>query len=353
MKSPFQEEEGPTPAKLCALYDLGGGVRLADSFAIYSIVAFPPEWATIKIDPIACSQLERAASLVASKIPILSNLRDHPLPNLVSLPCPPRAPPPSNGRISPCDQLPWFLIHAARFPQHCVLGRSDSLISLLVVLQRPWCVLELCCCETPTIAALHEFASLALELDCSRYNPAFRLLAHELSHRKHNSTDVSEAYQFAGATQSCTKEYEAFITYRALSRSCLRSHNPFWIGLISTCAVYLGLAFSDLTQMLGDLVSGPRSTSAERSSALDASSRALSSEYGTHISQSSQPWSRPKKLVLLRRHSIDVVPHSKEDPQISGRSSIFGQPDPLIGGAQVRDLLQLYAKILKGFREDL
>jgi hypothetical protein len=352
MKSPFQEEEGPTPAKLCALYDLGGGVRLDDSFAIYSVVAFPPEWATIKIDPIACARLEDAASLVASKIPILSNLRDHPLPNLVSLPCPPQALPPSDSRKSPCDQLPWFLIHAAGFSQHCVLGRSDSLISLLVILQRPWCILELCCCETATIAALHEFARLALELDYSRYSPAFRLLAHELSRRKHSGTEAPGAYQFAGTPQSCTAECDAFITYKALSKSCLRSHNSFWIGLISTCAVYLGLAFSDMTKMLGDLVSGPQSTSAERSSALEAGSKALLSEYGPHISRSSQ-WCRPQKLRLLRRHSIAVIPHSKEDAQISGRSSLFDQKGPDPEGAQVRDLLYLYAKILEDFREDL
>lgn len=353
MKSPFQEEEGPTPAKLCALYDLGGGVRLADSFAIYSIVPFPPEWASIKIDPIACARLESAASLVASKIPILSNLRDHPLPNLVSLPCPPRALPPSDGCISACDQLPWFLIHAAGFSQHCVLGRSDCLISLLVILQRPWCILELCCCETATIVLLHKFARLALELDCSRYSPAFILLAHELLRRKYNGTEVSGVYQFTGAMQRSTKEYDAFITYKALSRSCLRSHNSFWIGLISTCAVYLGLAFSDLTKMLGDIVSGPQSTSAEPSSSPEASSIALPSEYGAHSSRLSQQWSRPKKLALLRRHSIDIIPHSKEDEQMSGKSSISGQKNPYLEGAQVQDLLNLYARILKGFREDL
>ncbi|KAJ5464362.1 uncharacterized protein N7458_000048 [Penicillium daleae] len=343
MKSPLQEEEGPTPAKLCALYDAGGGVRFSDSFAIYSIVAFPPEWATIKLDPIIIDQLERAASLVATKIPILSKLPEPPLPDLVSLPCPPRTLSQSDSRTSPCDQLPWFLIHAATYPKHCVFGRSDSLASLLVVLQRPWCILELCCCDASTIAALHDFAILALEIDGPTYSPAVTLLAHELSHRKDGHSKSSPVKSLASTTQNDPEGHDAFAMYRELSRSCLRSHNSFWIGLITACAVYLGVAFSDLTKMLGDLVDSRQHMCPANFNTLKMRSRSLSSQYIAPICRSSQPWQRSKKLALLRRHSIDVISHTEEDPQINSR----------LDGTDIRDLLDLYSRILERFREDL
>lgn len=352
MKSPLQEEEGPTPAKLCALYDVGGGVRLADSFAIYSVVAFPPEWATIEIDPILCSQLETAASLVATKIPIISNLLDSSLPDLVSLPCPPQGLAQGSSCTSPVDRLPWFLIHAARYPKHCVYGRSDSLTSLLVVLQRPWCILELCCCDTPTIAALHKLATLAMKLDASAYRPALKLLAHELSRRIDTLPKLSGANHSIGVTHNCPQSHDAFNMYRELSKSSLRSHNSFWIGLISTCAVYLGLAFSDMTKILGDLVSDSRTTSVESPSALRVRSGALSS-HGASIFTPGQAGRHVHNFAPLRRHSIDVISHPAEDSQIYDRLSLASRADSHAERGHVPDLLKLYDGILKSFREGI
>lgn len=356
MKTPFQEEEGPTPAKLCALYDLGGGVCLADSFAIYSVVAFLPKWATIKIEPAVSAQLETAASLVETNLPILYKLRDSPILNLVSLPGPPPALSQNNGHKSPSDQLPWFLINAARYSTHCVLGRSDALTSLLVVLQRPWCILELCCSDTSTVAALHEVAKLAVQIDHPTYSPARRLLAHELSRRTDNGPEISEDCQFAGASQKCTKAHGAFITYKELSRSCLRSHNPFWIGLISTCAVYCGLAFSDLTKMLGDLVCSPPSARAGTSSLLPANCTTSLSQ-STSLLPRSQASSfvsscHPEKLAPLRRHSIDVISPT-ENLRMTGMSSFYLHVECPSNNLQLRDLLSLYARILEVFREKL
>ncbi|KAJ5388958.1 uncharacterized protein N7496_000026 [Penicillium cataractarum] len=352
MKSPLQEEEGPTPAKLCALYDVGGGVRLADSFAIYSVVALPPEWTTIEIDPIICSQLEKAASLVASNIPIISNLLDSPLPDLVSLPCPPRGLAQGSSCTNPVDHLPWFLIHASRYPKHCVFGRSDFLTSLLVVLQRPWCILELCCCDTPTIAALHELATLALNLDASTYRPALRLLAHELSRRMDGLPKLSVANHFIGVAHNSPQNLDSFNMYKELSRSSLRSHNSFWIGLISTCAVYLGLAFSDMTKMLGDLVSDPRATSAGNPCALNAKLRALSS-HSASILPPGQAGPQVHNLATRRRHSIDVISHPAEDSQIYDTPALTSHADPHTERGHVLDILKLYDGILKGFREDI
>lgn len=356
MKPPFQEEEGPTPAKLCALYDLGGGVCLADSFAIYSVVAFLPKWATIGVEPAVRAQLETAASLVETNLPILYKLRDSPILDLVSLPCPPPALSPTNGHKSPSDQLPWFLINAARYSTHCVLGCSDTLTSLLVVLQRPWCILELCCSDTSTVAALHEVARLAVQIDHPTYSPALRLLAHELSRRTDNGPEISEDCQFVGTSQKCTKAHGAFITYKELSGSCLRSHNSFWIGLISTCAVYFGLTFSDLTKMLGDSVCSSPSAGAGTPSVLPANCT-TSLSHSTSLPPRSQASSfvspcHPERLAPLRRHSIDVISPT-ENIRMTGMSFFYPHVERPSNSLHLRDLLSLYARILEVFRERL
>lgn len=356
MKTPFQEEEGPTPAKLCALYDLGGGVCLADSFAIYSVVALLPKWATIRIEPAVWAQLETAASLVGTNLPILYKLRDSPILDLVSLPCPPPGLSQTLGHKSPSDQLPWFLINAARYSTHCVVGHSDPLTSLLVVLQRPWCILELCCSDTSTVAALHEVARLALQIDHPAYSPALRLLAHELSRRTDKGPEISEDCQIVRAPRKSTEAHGAFITYKELSRSCLRSHNSFWIGLISTCAVYFDLTFSDLTKMLGSSVCSSPSAGPGTASLLPANCK-TSLSHSTSLPPTSQASSfvsscHPERLAPLRRHSIDVISPT-ENLRMTCMSSFYHHVERPPNSLQLRDLLNLYVRILEVFREKL
>ncbi|KAJ5175766.1 uncharacterized protein N7482_001643 [Penicillium canariense] len=355
MKSPFPAEAGPTPAKLCASYDLGGGVRLADSFAIYSIVALPPDWTNLKIDPETLAELERVALVVANKLPILTTLRDSLVPDLSALPRPPRPRSQNNGHTHPCDHLPWFLINAARYSQHCVLGHNDCLESLLMVSQRPWCILELCCCETSTVAAVHELVMVATKLDYATYSPALRLLAHEVSQRQDRRRGDLGSCDFTGALRqgiSDTAWEDAFIMYKELSKSCLRSHNSFWIGLISTCAVYLGLAFSDLVQVLGDLFNSPLTVTPEVSSAIKPKFDTRPPRSSALIDPSTHVARRTEKLIRLRRNSIDVIPHPKSYWHIGNNPTFLGQ-NFSADVPPVRDLLNLYGEILRGFRENL
>lgn len=238
MSTSCRRDEGATPAASCAQHDYGGGVRCGDAFAIYSVVASPLDWCHRELDTGILAALQRALLAVELRLPILTTLEDGP--ELVSLPCP------SRQRLD----LPWFLLNAATSSTHCVLGEHSPLQTLLVILQRPWCVLELCCCDTSTVAAVYNFTTIAVELDSVIYRPACSLLSYEMIRRAKGPcasfSKLSQQLQWGprGAWPS------AFGIYADLSRSRLRSHNSFWMGLICICAISLGIRFSDLTLML-------------------------------------------------------------------------------------------------------
>jgi hypothetical protein len=191
-----------------------------------------------------------------------------------------------------------------------------------------------------------------MKLDALTYRPALELLAHELSRRIDMLPNHSRVNHFIGVTHRCPQQRGAFNMYKELSRSSLRSHNSFWIGLISTCAVYLGLAFSDTTKILGDLVSDFQTTSAENSSALKAISRA-SSSHSASIPPVGQAGCHMHSLAPRRRHSIDVITHSEGDSEIYDTPSLASQADSYFERGHAADLLKLYEVILKRFREDI
>ncbi|CAI7603605.1 unnamed protein product [Penicillium viridicatum] len=172
----FMDEAGNYDPKglsqLCASFDEGGGVALGDAFAIYSIVASSPDWSTTSSKSGFQAELISAASAVGNVIPVLVTTENVFTVNIVSLPCLKHPPFNSTREISPRDSLPWFLINASKFSKHQIVGRKDIVESLLIILQRPWCVLELCCCDSPTISAIHRFAAIATKLNPELYNQA-------------------------------------------------------------------------------------------------------------------------------------------------------------------------------------
>ena len=170
-------------SRLCASFDKGGGVALGDAFAIYSIVASSPDWSTISSKSGFQAELISAASVVGSVIPVLVTPDDVFTVNIVSLPCLKHPPFNPAREISPHDNLPWFLINASKFSKHQIVGRENIVESLLMILQRPWCVLELCCCDSLAISAIHRFAVIANKLNPKLYNHALVLLHQELKRR--------------------------------------------------------------------------------------------------------------------------------------------------------------------------
>lgn len=226
-------------------------MRLGDSFAIYSVVASPPNWSSTSCDSKTWDDLEHALSTVTKVLPIHTVMPDNLLHELGSLP---GSPPPPPG-INPHHHPPWFLMNAARYQKHCVLGYHTTMDSLLMVLQRPWCVLELCCCDAAIVAAVHAFVRAAAMVDGTTYGPASRLLAHELATRHQDGPRYRGLSGSSGASQrDCmpvgARWSKVWAIYAALAGSRLRSQNSLWVGLLCACAIYLAVPFSDLTRML-------------------------------------------------------------------------------------------------------
>ncbi|KAJ5620034.1 hypothetical protein N7510_004018 [Penicillium lagena] len=245
-------------AQICASYDVGGGVALGDSFAIYSVVAWPPDWSSIEEDAKLYADLKASALAVSNVLPVWITLDQNSPVGLKSLPCSHR-----QGRPHPRDTLPWFLINATRSTKHCVIGHGTAMQSLLMILQRPWCVLELCCCDTATVAAIHEFTSTASKINSTTYSPALRLLSHEMDNRFKDQPQTSERWKSLSSApmhrwaRIDSTWFGASAMYVELSRHILRSHNAFWLGLVVACSVYLGIAFSELVRTLCDTTSNP------------------------------------------------------------------------------------------------
>ena len=296
-------------------------MKLGDTFAIYSIVASPLDLSQLEIGSNTRMELDHAASTVKSILPILFSLSDIDASDLVSLTCPPRRNTQSNTPLNPGQDLPWFLVHAARYSKHCVLGQNSVLESLLMILQRPWCVLEICCCDTSIVSAVHDFVGVALKLDYVNYTPAIELLSHELYRRGRRSHDMQLNRSSLGHHISNAIHKECVAMYAKLSRSSLRSHNPFWIGLLSTCAVHLDVPFLELVMGLS----------------------------GVPWGSSQQPTGLNSGPVQKRWSDGEVFPHSNPDRMQSlDSSSSIGSH---VNKGFVQELLHLYARILSAAGE--
>ncbi|PYI34987.1 hypothetical protein BP00DRAFT_9266 [Aspergillus indologenus CBS 114.80] len=233
------------PASVCAELDKGGGVRLGShTFAIYSCAPPPPSWPQFRDDVTTYTQLTVCAARVCETLPVLLNLEPCTLAQLASLPV-------STSRsIGTIPTVPWFLLHASMFERHCVIGRGSTVKSLLIILQRPWCVLEACCSNTETIIALKDFALAAAQVDPDRYDAAVRLLSHESGARGTLGGDLNLRTKHVCASRSSLAGVRSI--YVASTLTAVTSYNRFWLSLICTCAVYLEVSFSEVVRQMRD-----------------------------------------------------------------------------------------------------
>lgn len=322
-----------TPAQRCPQYDLGGGVRLGDAFAIYSVVAFSPNWNSINHDPEVHNELEDALSSVMAILPIYTVIPRTAWDDIGSLPGPRQ-----DAGTGPWDHLPLFLMNAARFQKHCVLGHHTAMETLLRILQRPWCVLELCCCRTSIVTAVLNFASAASRTDPAIYDPAIEILSYELAIRSDIRIIHLAVYQPPNDYWSKVR-----VIYTALSPSRLLSHNSLWIGILCACAVYLGVSFSNLTAKLWD----PPSASLGRR--ILQTTITWSDHGGVPFTVACRSSSRPvRRVARLRRW--------KSDSDIRGNSPMNkshhgGEPQPARGN--VANLLHLYTALVRAMGETI
>lgn len=333
-------------SQLCASFDKGGGVALGDAFAIYSIVASSPDWSTTSSKSGFQAELISAASAVGNVIPVLVTTENVFTVNIVSLPCLKHPPFNSAREISPHDSLPWFLINASKFSKHQIVGRKDIVESLLIILQRPWCVLELCCCDSPTISAIHRFAVIATKLNPELYNQALVLLHQELRRRTIPSLDIKPSElslmkPWISFAEVDTTWFSLKEVYTELSSSRLRSHNSFWLRLISTCAPYLGISCSNLVRILSNMTS----TGVNFSGQKHTTDQAYYSSIGRMSSHchSSVTISTRKSVLSTRRSTLSLMDHDKR----------LALNDVEILGSSLHFLLLIYRQVLQAISETL
>ncbi|KGO47844.1 hypothetical protein PEX1_056050 [Penicillium expansum] len=294
-------------AQICASFDEGGGVALGDAFVIYSIVASSPDWSTTAFKSGLQAELISAASAVGNAIPVLVTTEKVFTVDLVSLPCLEHPPFNSARETSPRDSLPWFLINASKFPKHQIVGRETLVESLLVILQRPWCVLELCCCNSPAISAIHQFATIAAKIIPEIYNNALVLLHQELRRRTVPSLGDLKHLKLSFAKLDTTW-FTIKEVYTNLSSSRLRSHNSFWLRLISTCALYLDISCSDLVRILSYTTSrGVHFSEQKHAAHKEHYSSIEQMSLGSHSSVTISTF----KPVLLKRSTLSLNDQEK------------------------------------------
>ncbi|KAK6529739.1 hypothetical protein TWF281_008901 [Arthrobotrys megalospora] len=230
-----------TPAQLCEKYDKGGGTGIQGTFAIYSIRPLPQSWETLASPKLAV-QLTQAAAAVADTISIFFQLSDVDEEDLHSFSTSSPAP---NAAQSQVPRLPWFLVNAAISELHYIVGRGSLVESLLIILRRPWCILEVCCCEYETVSAMLEFAILAREIEPKAYAASVLLLSHEVSKRRSDRSEHLSLKPLSSGRPSQPELNTLQQVYIALSADGMKSHNPFWLRVICICGVQLGIAYSD------------------------------------------------------------------------------------------------------------
>jgi hypothetical protein len=246
-----RREQAISLLQACAVHDHGGGVALKDDvFAIYSTAALPSHWhKTLERESDLILSLRQAASNVAAALPIYTAWESLPARELISLPCP-------LEQKNTLGQKPWFLINAAIGHEHCIIGQGSVVETLLVVLRRPWCVLEICCSSSSvTIAAVLDFALLVKGFDAAGYDTAVYLLTHELQRRElteHGIWSPSKPYKSRASIADLRDVCSAVFV------PSTRSYNSFWICLICVCGVELNLPLSTIVRALSDDAVGTR-----------------------------------------------------------------------------------------------
>ena len=173
-----------TIPELCAEHDQGGGVACGDDFIVFTRYQIPDWYLTKLGSPELQDELTEAALAVEAVVNFYMSRSDLGGQGLRSLPAL------QSMTLHEIERKPWFFLNAAKVDPRGIgiAGRGNTIggtlvETLLAVLSRPWCVLELCYSTTSAINALLDFANLACQLDLEAYTPARILLSHEGAHR--------------------------------------------------------------------------------------------------------------------------------------------------------------------------
>ncbi|KAA6413333.1 MAG: hypothetical protein FRX48_03079 [Lasallia pustulata] len=243
-------QKGSTLPELCAKLDRGGGVCCGDVFVVFTTFMIPAAWSNDVEFRDRFSRAQIAASSLASVLPFFLCMQDLKREGLASLPYGI-----SKVRKS-LSQEPWFFLNAsAKEPHHIgIAGTGSATETLLAVLARPWCVLELCCSRLDVVEALAAFADIALEFDSKIYMAARLLLCHEKDTRTHKSRRSSWISSWVSQQETAVRRRETLSNIRSLCTALFivseNSYNGFWLRVICVCALWLAMPISLAGQCL-------------------------------------------------------------------------------------------------------
>lgn len=236
--------------ELCATLDRGGGVCCGDVFVVFTRHMIPAAWSNDVKYRDRFGRAQRTASGIGFLMPVFLSTEDLKGVGLASLPYG------TSKSQHSLSQEPWFFLNASTKESHQigVAGTGSAAETLLAVLGRPWCVLELCCSSLNVVEALIAFTDIALEFDSKTYAAARSLLQHERETRTYKLRRSSAISSWVSRTESVIQRTVTLSKIRSLCAALFliseNSYNGFWLRVICVCALWLGIPMSQAGQCL-------------------------------------------------------------------------------------------------------
>lgn len=167
---------------------------------------------------------------------------------------------------SPTD-VPWFFLNAAICESHGIAGQGDALRTLILILQRPWCVLELACVrKAAVLLSLLQFAQTCAALPgmSKQYRAAVELLSSEIRVRAATSpTARSEGCRGSNGIRDTRRQLEGLSA--ATFTASLASWNGIWLRAVCSWSALDQAPVADIGRQLEGIISSDQTGQAERS----------------------------------------------------------------------------------------
>lgn len=239
-----------TLPELCAVLDRGGGVCCGDVFVVFTRHRIPAAWSSDVEYQNRFRRAQRIASGITSSMAVFLCVQDLNGVGLASLPY-------GTSKVQhSLSQEPWFFLNASAKEPHqiAVAGTGSATETLLAVLGRPWCVLELCCSGLDVVEALVAFTDIALEFDSETYTVARLLLQHERETRAYKPRRSTTIPSWVSHQETAIQRTATLGKIRSLCAALFliseNSYNGFWLRVICVCALWLAIPMSQAGQCL-------------------------------------------------------------------------------------------------------
>ena len=347
---------------ICASYDRGGGVGLHDAFVVYTTNQSRPH--PESLDPRTLETLTNLAAKVASDVKIYYKLP--PNAHLRTLPHTPTvhhsqlAKRILDSRDRP--HTPSFFVNVSSSEKVCIAGIRDAVTTLLAVLGRAWCVLELCGAGAKAVTALLTFVAVAESVDRQAYTGAVASLRYQRDCHiaKERESGIIDGLNWSKKVEGFDKrgkDDRLREICAALFKSSLDSFNGFYMRAIAACAVELRVQWGDMGRVLAakedalknltsrQLVDGVQAQSSSRSLANIQQILKLPSSRQSGISRS--------LTALLDQEQVERVMTTVEHLETITTPTPLNDQEPFFAQATPKIFLELYRDVLERLAFDI